>query len=115
MALHYDLTAVKNAFDAEGNIKPLTDKMIWFTMFVNMREITMENAEEFFTRLQLSLRLGLCTQADEITLQDIKDHIGLKTNVTEKTWSQFVKKEMKMFCANKPWHPGKRKKNSKAA
>lgn len=112
MALHYDLTDVKDAFDAEGNIKPLTNSMIWATLYVNMREITEENAEEFFVRLQLCFRLTKSGNSD-ITLEDVKNHIGLKTNVPEKTWNEFVKKELKMFCQDHNFKPG-RKPNKKA-
>jgi len=112
---NYDLTDVKDAFDAEGNIKPMTDNMIWFTLWVNMGEITEENAEEFFVRLQLNFHMTKLTEM-KVTLQDVKDHIGLKTNVPEKTWNEFIKKEVKMFCQKHNFKPGRKpKKKAKSS
>jgi hypothetical protein len=118
MALHYDLTGIENnkelweesSKDEDGKqlyrLNPLTDMFIWFTMFVGIPEITAKNAEKFFARISFieSLKRPFLAVKDEetgeeatrpITLEDVKRHIGLKTNASTLTKAQFLKKELK--------------------
>jgi len=52
MALHYDVTTVPKAVDAEGNITEFADQLIWCTLFVNLQEINKHNIDEWYHRLQ---------------------------------------------------------------
>lgn len=74
MALHYDLTKIKDSDSVcflvapadeptrgitKGDriINPLTEVLIWATIAVDLGQITAENAGEFFARLRFTERL----------------------------------------------------------
>lgn len=95
MSLNFDFSKIAN-FETltkhpadPDRYHPVTDKLIWHCLSVSLRSITEANAEEFYWRVRLLQRLdGPELQWNDdvsafITLQDIRDHIGLSTNVTE--------------------------------
>lgn len=100
MALHWDLTAIEahktlcwiNVREGEdgkevADINPVTDALIWSTMAVGMGKITDENYEEFYrrTRALASIHGPMLRNSDggnAIALADVRDHIGLKCNVS---------------------------------
>jgi hypothetical protein len=114
MALTWDLTEIKDKdnlcfeerTDKEGQtgtyLAPKTEALIWGSLAVEMSEITKKNAEEFFLRLRMwETAVGnfLVSEIDGnaikkrlITFADVVRHIGLKTNVSDKTRASFVKK-----------------------
>ena len=104
MALTYDLTAVKgrdekyphkvNA-DGEEIMNDVTNMLIFVSMITGIREITKTNSEEVFTRIRMSEMIhgGYFLDGDggyrNITLQEVTDHIGLKTNASDITKAKF--------------------------
>lgn len=63
----------------------LTDMVIWATMAVGIRELTKANAQEFYDRVHLQeKKYGTYLNQDgkprPITLEDVKNRIGLYTN-----------------------------------
>lgn len=83
----------------ERVIKPLTNALIWATMGVGIGEITEENALQFYSRVHLQEKLfGTNLNGSEgpywITYEDVRSHIGLKTNVfpmeTDAKWGARV-------------------------
>lgn len=129
MSLNFDLTAIpeanrtviadhdkRNPFWTEGSkpehefeyrkgdtlMSPVTNALIWGTMFVDMGQITEENYEEFFARTALQEKLsGAYLQESDgegnhkpryITLKDVRDHIGLRTNVSFVKRPQWIKR-----------------------
>ena len=108
MALNWDLTEIKSAkelcwieSDEEGQVKlnPITDCLIWATLFIGMREITKKNVDEFTMRLiEWEKVVGgflQDTTTGEYTMPsytDVEFHIGLKTNVTEMTLRKWKNK-----------------------
>lgn len=110
MSLNWDLKSVNNMEQVcfpGGKMSDVTNNLIWATVITNLGEITEENAEEFYHRLQFS---GNCSKNDwsDITLENVKAHIGLKTNVTTITWDQFVKQVATNYCRNNRFKPVKK-------
>ena len=113
MALTWNVSKVENhevvTTDPNDPNKwhPLTEALIWATMFIGMYEITKKNHEEFYARVFVQERVGgtyrMSLQKDGVrpvplytTLEEVKSHIGLYTNVSMKTLAQFwkgIKKE----------------------
>jgi len=111
MALNWNLYAIKNKEDVcyPGNgdhLNPLTEGLIWATPLVGFGKITEENAEEFYHRLQF-VTWTLKVETD-ITLTTIREHIGLKTNVTDMSWNQFIKMVADSYCRNNNFKPAKK-------
>ena len=120
MALHWDITAIPDevrwvdARDDDGNlimdeetgkpqkqISPTTDALIWASMSVDMGEITKKNYQKFAERLNLIQNLDgpfMVTHTPHgtigrrITEEDVKNNIGLSTNVYTETDAKFRKK-----------------------
>lgn len=95
MSLSYELKDIANLDDKRthpadaGRMHPIMEKMIWATMTTSIGTITAANAEEFYWRYAFARRLDRQPDAafgtgEEvfITLDDVKDHIGLHTNAT---------------------------------
>jgi hypothetical protein len=88
--------------DAEGKqeykLKPATETLIWICLAIDIGEITQTNWEEWFLRARVweksmgALR-GRGKDQQFITPEEVKAHIGLKTNVFPKsTAAAFAKK-----------------------
>ena len=109
MPLNYDYRKVKTTtwepdgtFDKDGEpmgkMPDVLNSLIWITMSIGMNSITEKNWEDFYTRMKL---LGVdrnLLRRDEdgnytipISAQDVRDHIGLHTNASSKTKTQFLK------------------------
>jgi hypothetical protein len=104
MALTYDLTTVKNwkenypnktNIDGEERLNDTTNMLIFASMITGIREITSKNAQEVFLRIRMSEMIhgGYFTNGHgenrNVTLQEVTDHIGLKTNPNSITKAQF--------------------------
>jgi len=97
MSLNWDVTEVKDheEITAEGMPWVVTEVLIWYTMAVDLGEITEENHEEFFKRVSIWESIhgaGMVernTETDEhedrfVTLEDVERRIGLNTNVSNR-------------------------------
>lgn len=90
--------------DDEGNktyvsyMNPITNALIWGSMGIGMGQITEDNYHEFWMRMLIDDALNgfRITDVDDtgkrkpraVTLEEVREHIGLRTNVTKetKTW-----------------------------
>lgn len=94
MSLDWDITEVKNheEITVEGAPWVITETLIWLTMAVDMGEITEENHEEFFKRVNIwetihgpsMHKWNKETEEREpmpMTLEDVERRVGLNTNV----------------------------------
>jgi hypothetical protein len=95
MSLNFELGGIANYKELNTNpvdpmrAHPVMEAIIWKSLAVDMGTITAANAEEFFWRVRF---IQLLEQQPEVawmdgreawlTLQDIVDCIGLRTNVT---------------------------------
>jgi hypothetical protein len=101
MSLDWDVTRVKDVGKLQ---KAVTDTLVWATMSVGLREITEKNADLFYARLETYERLfgpfmwSYDPVGEEnrkprpITPQDVRDHIGLRTNVSSETHAVWWKR-----------------------
>lgn len=103
MALTWDLTKCSPLLVRDG----VTDTIIYLTMPVAMGFITKENAAEFYVRVNLLQKIhgpmlistdenGVHAE-EEVTLDHIMAHIGLRTNVGYETWTQFSRRIMSQY------------------
>jgi len=93
MSLDFNIKNIKNyktlCYQKGRGMAPVTEALIWSTVGIGIGEITDKNHEEFYERLQLQQKVyGPLLQVEggpfDITLDMIRDHIGLKTNVYPK-------------------------------
>lgn len=104
MSLDWDLREIKDRETLcwikdgdEERLNPVTEAIIWKTIAVDIGRITEENYKEFAARTHVweevfgkSLRQG--GQDLGLTVEDIKAHIGLSTNVSNRTRAQWQKR-----------------------
>lgn len=103
MALNYDLTKIKdykklwNKKGENSEMKEPYRTIIFCTMITGIREITEENSSNFYARISFIEK----TQGSffykgkkpcYISENDIKRMIGLRTNASTLTRSQFIKR-----------------------
>ena len=113
MSLNFDLTAVAERLgdrydlittspetrgkpDDEQKWHPVTDRLIWLTMAVDLGVITEANLDEWCFRVALIEKLDGPTftfmdgRKVSMTRKDIENHIGLRTNVSDKKRAAWV-------------------------
>jgi hypothetical protein len=107
MALNWDVTEVKDHEEVlEGMEWSITEIMIWYTIAIDLGEITDENAGEFFQRISIWERIMgpaffYTEDGDKkdryMTLADVKRRVGLSTNVVNLTRSKWNKRIMEIL------------------
>lgn len=110
MALHFDVTEVKDFkavttyTQAAGNEiwHPVTDALIWASIYIGFSAITEKNADEISERLMMwqkatSPLLVSTNGPIWITPADVHQHIGLRTNATPLTKAAFNKKLLRVL------------------
>lgn len=78
-------------------LNPVTDSLVWALMAIRKSRITKANAHEVFCRLAayegvMGSFLMKKNKPRPLTFTDVRDHIGLATNVLDETNAQFMKK-----------------------
>lgn len=77
---------------------PVTDRIVWHLLAIGISKITEENAEKVYRRISMieevsGPSLVYARDGKEtgifITMEDIRNHIGLCTNVTNMTDAKF--------------------------
>jgi hypothetical protein len=84
MSLDYDLSQINNR-DKSDHGWEVTQSIIFGCMITDLGTITLDNHEEWFARLKV------INPSTMITLQDVHDHIGLRTNVINRSRDQWCK------------------------
>ena len=116
MSLNWDLGSIKDhktycwlddGKDKDGKplykLTGLTETFIWLTMIVGISEITDKNAQEFFTRVSFEenllgpMRKHKNGKGVYVTFEDVKRHIGLRTNASPYTKSKWLSKVYKQW------------------
>jgi hypothetical protein len=94
----YDHTTGEYDADAKKKLNPVTNALIWATMSIGMGDITKKNWEKFADRIALlqgAKASGLLTFGlgeYYVSREEVKQHMGLSTNVfPETTDSAFMK------------------------
>ncbi|MAH47417.1 hypothetical protein CMI37_16455 [Candidatus Pacearchaeota archaeon] len=85
-------------------LRPVTNCLIWATMSIDMGRITEDNWQEFFARIALVERCSGSFMQEEaedgkwvgrtFTPEEIRAHIGLRTNVSTTGWLKFCSKTL---------------------
>ena len=107
MSLNWNVSEVADyetvCFTGEGNNQQMrvsTDRLIWGTMSIGMNKITKENYREFAARMSLlNAARGWPPNQSEV-LDSVKAHIGLWTNASSKSVSEFGELLMREALSN---------------
>lgn len=78
---------------------PVTDALVWKMMAIDMGTITAKNVDEVWFRVRLLQLLDgadLKSQTRDIFIsrQDLVDHIGLSTNVSTKSRTEWLRRQL---------------------
>lgn len=105
MALHWDLKDIRDyetacfvmGEDGKRRLSPVTEALIWYTMAVDIGRLTEADLPEFWARMKVAdaLRGPMLWDIDEyrpITLDELKAHVGLSTNVAKVPRASWVKR-----------------------
>jgi len=101
MSLNWDATKVENFEEKfyekcgdEQRVKGSAEAMIFSTMFLGINTITEKNVEDFFVRMNMWERTfgNLRTHSEKFSLEEIREYIGLHTNASPMTKTQFRKR-----------------------
>jgi hypothetical protein len=96
MALTYEFGGIENwqeLLGVDNKVLPKTQSVIFSTISAGIGLITEENYIEFWMRVAASDAISQWPKGDEITLEDVKRHIGLRTNVSKEaraTWAKRI-------------------------
>lgn len=114
MSLDSDLTKIKDYKELwlpvddsptrQFKLNPLTEAIIWTTMFVKLGTITEKNLDEWAFRLKILDQIGTRSISEKVadedgkerweervpTMAEIERHIGLSVNVADMTRTQFL-------------------------
>jgi hypothetical protein len=97
MPLNWNITQCQNHEELlDDSVWGKTDALIWTTMVIGIPEITEDNADEFFARVETVQRVtgNLCIWNGDpyyFDYQDIVRRIGLHTNASRLTKAGFFK------------------------
>lgn len=103
MSLNWDLSRIPNYEQVcwytndEGQkcLRQVTERLIWVTLDVGMGEfITDEDFKEFWLRLRIVAGL-FETSAASVTVNDLKVHRGLRTNMSKEPRTKWLKRMLK--------------------
>ncbi len=103
MSLDWSIEDCEDKSISEDDEWPITEAVIFATMAVGMGKITEDNAVEFANRIALVQQingayLNKLTKGTSlsnpyyVTLEDIKNRIGLRTNVSAESHTAFVQR-----------------------
>lgn len=95
MSLDFQLGGIANweELRPDGQLLPMTQRIIFATMAVDIGHITEKNYVEFFMRWTATSAISPWPgDPVEPTLADIKRHIGLRTNVVDRPRNYWVKR-----------------------
>lgn len=102
MSLSYELTDINNYerlcwedLNGEQVLSNVTEAIVFATMYVDIGTITKANADEFYIRYDMFCRASGMT--NRLSISDIKDHIGLRTNVSTETKAKFQQKVLNVL------------------
>jgi hypothetical protein len=88
-------------------LNPLTDGIIWYTMVVGIGDLTENTVDEFYARMCFTDALHgpiLLTEGGmkgrKVTLDELKAHIGLHTNVAYEKKESFLARHVNGFMCD---------------
>jgi len=94
-----NVTIEKREGEMEETMNPITQVLIFTTISTGISDITEKNVDEYYIRLQMydqANGAGLLIDSEGkgrgLTYQEVKDHVGLKTNASPLTKAQYAKR-----------------------
>lgn len=106
MSLRWEFTDKEAYAKLTDEDKALNDCFVWGSLFLDIRDITADNANEWVWRWTFGTKLNgaYYRNADGTpfipTLEDVLKRVGLSTNVPTKTRKQFIAKVVKHYEAD---------------
>jgi hypothetical protein len=110
MALNWDLRDIANHKEVcwlgegeERRLNPITDALIWYTLALDIGDLSDANLDEFvfrmrtYDRLFRPLLIGPDREDRRLTYAEVKAHVGLRTNVSQVTRSKWMKRMVENF------------------
>ena len=113
MALHWDITKCNEMLELQSDTEwPITNALIWLTMAVDMGKITDTNIGEFYARTKVweAVTGAMVTKIGDdkdtledyfLTFADIHKRIGLSTNVSNVTTTNWFKRITRVMTENR--------------
>lgn len=104
MALNFDVSAIADfktitTHPTEPDTwSPITEALVWHAMIIGVPTITQENAGEFFRRVAIWEHItgpmlnGQRNLDWRITMADVVNHLGLRTNASSLSNAKFAAK-----------------------
>lgn len=97
MALKYELLDIKDyetVCFAGDKLNPITNTLIFYMMIIDLPAITEANVAEAYARIAMYERLTshMTSNAPNMTLADVVAHIGLKTNTSNASRAEWLKR-----------------------
>lgn len=115
MALNWDITKCNEMVELQSETEwPITNAIIWYTIGVDLGEITDKNVGEFYARVKLWEAIQGATlkmykgdnKTDDtyLSFEDVRKRIGLITNVSDTSRTKFVNKAKRIMTTNRFGH-----------
>jgi hypothetical protein len=115
MALNWDITKCKEMVELQSETEwPITNAIIWYTIGVDLGEITEKNIGEFYARIKLWEAVQGATiknyignsKTDDtyLSFEDVHKRIGLVSNVSDISRTKFINKVKRIMTENRFGH-----------
>jgi len=91
MSLNWDVTNTTTDVTTEAEY-PITDKLVWSTIAIDLGDITSSNVNYFYARLRVWETMVHDSDGLFTTFEQVSKRIGLRTNVANKPVTAFFKK-----------------------
>lgn len=100
MSLNWNIEKCANTDFLKSEAEwPITEALIWTTLFIDIGEITASNVKRFYERaFTFELLHGPILKDRPLTIRDVRRRIGLTTNVTTKTDADWRKRVQRMLA-----------------
>jgi hypothetical protein len=106
MSLDYDVREVKRECVVDGRLDDVTAMLIWTVLAIHLTAITEKNVDEWAWRcafLDEIGRTGMGPDGRWPTKEEIREHVGLRTNMGTLTRTVFVNMIVKGLKKNADW------------
>ena len=91
MSLNWDVTNTTTDVTTEAEY-PITDKLVWSTIAIDLGGIASSNVNYFYARLRVWETMVHDSDEPFTTFEQVSKRIGLRTNVADKPVTAFFKK-----------------------
>jgi hypothetical protein len=101
MSLNWDASSIKVGWDTLNEYdRDQVAHLAFVLMATGIKNITEDNVEELYIRIELFIALTRVTGWD-YSLDELKGYIGYSTNVTSETRTQWTKRAVNRFAESR--------------